>query len=151
MKLNKLFALLVATAFVMIMLAGCVATPTTQNTTTTTTTTAHTHQTYMYEESGEGHVGFCACGENTAVLEHTYGADDTCTACGAEKPEPPHEHSYTYSESGAGHIGSCTCGENTAVLEHTYGADDKCTACGADKPAVTPPVVGGDDDFSNRY
>ena len=50
----------------------------------------HEHE-YVYTESGEGHVGTCACNATTEVLPHTYGADDKCTACGAEKPSvtPP--------------------------------------------------------------
>ena len=154
MKSNRLFALVLTFAFVAMALVSCVSTPSTSTTSNPLLTfTTHTHS-YVYEATEGGHMEICdICGEGPDVLyEHTYGADDTCTACGAEKPEPPHEHEYVYTESGEGHVGTCACNATTEVLPHTYGADDKCTACGAEKPSVTPPVPGDDEgDFSGRY
>ena len=80
MNAKKLLALLLAVAMVLSMAACGAEKP----------EPPHEHE-YVYTESGEGHVGTCACNASTEVLPHTYGADDKCTACGAEKPSvtPP--------------------------------------------------------------
>ena len=91
---------------------------------------------YTYTANTDGtHTATCSRCNETVTEEHTYGTDDKCTLCGAEKPVVEHTHTLTAVEEVA-----ATC-VKAGVKAHYVCSDTTCGKLFTDAEGTTETTL----------